>query len=70
MLLQISVCVLLLDRVMGHAHFNALDGLRYDRATVKMGEPAAAARPTFACCKQTPVFLLRLKPAVRSIYGT
>ena len=60
MLLQISVCVLLLDRVMGHVHFNALDGLRYDRATVKMGEAASrhlhvANRLLCSCCVAAPL---------------
>ena len=41
MLLQLPVCVLLLGQAIGHADFNPLDGLRYDKATVKMGEAVA-----------------------------
>ena len=47
MLLQLCACVLMLDLVVGNIHFNALDGLRRDRATVKMGESVGSSLLVF-----------------------
>ena len=40
MVLQLCLCTVLLRYVLGDVDFNLLDGFRYDKATVKMGESA------------------------------
>ena len=39
---HLSLWTLFLHQVVGDVDFNPLDGFRYDKATVKMGEVAAA----------------------------
>ena len=48
----VAVCVLLVDRGIGHTHFSPLDFLRHDKASVKWGKPLARgfARVTVAVC--------------------
>ena len=43
MLLQLCLCTVLLRHVLGDVDFNLLDGFRYDKATVKMGESCKAS---------------------------
>ena len=37
-MLQVFVCILLIGKAIGHAHFNPLDNLHYERARVELGK--------------------------------
>ena len=50
MLLQLSLCTLLLHHALGDVDLNALDRFRYDKATVKMGETARQQREKRSLC--------------------
>ena len=37
MIFQLCLCILLIGEAVGHAHFNPLDELHYERARVELG---------------------------------